>query len=261
MQPSDRRPNAPHGWPHWLGGIVLAAGFGSAACAADLQVSPISLQFTGSEQAQGVWLSNSGTQPLRAQIRVQRWFQAQDSDQLEPAHDLVASPPALQIAPGERQLVRIVRPQSTAAQQEKSYRVIVDELPSALRQEGGPSQALRFLLRYSIPVFVSPEERPSAPARLADARHLKLQWTGGASRQLLASNAGPRRFRISQMVHEDEKGHRTELVAGLLGYVLAGQSVSWVLPAIVNGLPPGLLKAKLNDDAQEQTLPVVGWPS
>ena len=75
-----------------------------AAVAASLQVSPISLEFSPEEQAQGIWLSNTGTVPLRAQVRVQQWSQADGSDQLAPARDMTASPPMLEIAAGARQL-------------------------------------------------------------------------------------------------------------------------------------------------------------
>jgi fimbrial chaperone protein len=242
-------------------GMLLAAAGCPAAHAADLQVSPISLQFAAAEQAQGLWLSNTGTQPLRAQVRVQRWFQGNDGDQLEAARDLVASPPSLEIAPGQRQLVRIVRPQPATAAQERSYRLIVDELPagsgSALNSQplAAPAQGLQFLLRYSIPVFVAPQG-PAAPVpKQSDLRSLSAQLTVGAQTHLSVANAGARRVRISQLVYEDSQGRRVMLVAGLLGYVLAGQQMRWVLPAAARGATSGVLKARFNDDEQEQAFP------
>lgn len=239
---------------------MLAAMTCSAASASDLQVSPISLQFAAAEQAQGLWLSNTGTQPLRAQVRVQRWFQGHEGDQLEPARDLVASPPALEIAPGQRQLVRIVRPQPATAAQERSYRLIVDELPAGSgllnpQPLTAPAQGLQFLLRYSIPVFIAPQG-PAAPIpRQSDIRLLSAQLTVGTQAQLIVANAGTRRVRISQLVHEDAQGRRVTLVPGLLGYVLAGQHMRWVLPAGTRGSPSGVLKARFNDDPQEQAFP------
>jgi len=241
--------------------MALAAAVWPAAHAADLQVSPISLQFAAAEQAQGVWLSNTGTQPLRAQVRVQRWFQGKEGDQLEPARDLVASPPSLEIAPGQRQLVRIVRPQPATAAQERSYRLIVDELPAG---SGGvlnpqplaaPAQGLQFLLRYSLPVFIAPQGPVAPVPKQSDIRLLSSQLTVGAQTELRVSNAGTRRVRISQLVHEDAQGRRVTLVPGLLGYVLAGQHMRWVLPAGAKGSPSGILKARFNDDEQEQALP------
>lgn len=243
-------------------GMALAVAVRPEAHAADLQVSPISLQFAATEQGQGLWLSNTGTRPLRAQVRVQRWFQGNEGDQLEPARDLVASPPALEIAPGQRQLVRIVRPQSTAAAQERSYRLIIDELPAGTAAGilsppplTAPAQGLQFLLRYSIPVFIAPQGPVAALQKKSDIRHLSAQFMVGAQTQLIVANTGTRRVRISQLVHEDAQGRRVTLVPGLLGYVLAGQHMRWVLPAGARGSPPGVLKARFNDDEQEQAFP------
>src|SRR5688572_24135268 len=70
--------------------------------AGSLQVTPISLEFAPEEQAQGLWLSNSGTQPIRAQVRVQQWTQADGTEALAATDALVASPPILEIAAGQR---------------------------------------------------------------------------------------------------------------------------------------------------------------
>ena len=231
-----------------------------AAMAASLQVSPISLEFSPEEQAQGIWLSNTGTVPLRAQVRVQQWSQAEGSDQLAPARDMTASPPMLEIAAGARQLVRIIRLQSAAPAQELSYRLLVDELPDESRQQ--EDSGLQFLLRYSIPVFVLPQGSEAAVGGksipLADTSTLSAVLHHDRKGSSLAiSNQGRQRVRISQLVHVAADGTRTPLVQGLLGYVLAGQSMEWPLelPAGLGG--NGVLKAKFNNDVEEQSLPLV----
>ena len=82
----------------------------TAAAAADLQVNPIMVEFLPEEQVQAVWLTNSGTAPLKAQVRVAAWHQSGGEDRLEATRELVASPAILEIAAGEQQLVRLVRP-------------------------------------------------------------------------------------------------------------------------------------------------------
>jgi fimbrial chaperone protein len=237
-----------------LGWLLAAAG---GAHAADLQVAPISVQFKAREQGQPFWLSNTGTAPLRAQIRVQRWSQADGADKLEPATDLVASPPTVEVLPGQRQLVRIVRPQPQPAPVERTYRLIVDELPSAA---ANAPAGLQFLLRYSVPVFIAPEV-PGAPAEAASAPGpasgtvLSARWRAAAPQELEISNAGAARVRISRLMYETPQGERTELVPGLLGYVLAGQRMQFSLPPAAARLTPGgVFKARFNDDAQEQVL-------
>lgn len=247
--------------------LLLAAGLlaGPTALAADLQVNPIMLEFAPGEQSQALWLSNSGTQPLKAQVRIGRWTQAEGKDQNEPSRDLVASPAILQIAAGEQQLVRLIRPRPEPLQAEAAYRLTIDELPA----DGAEplDSGVQFLLRYSVPVFVLAEgTEPLSPSRrtantttsAANPMPLsaRLEPQGDAS-LLSISNPGRQRVRLSNLAWVDRTGQRAELVPGLFGYVLAGQRMQWTIP-----LSPqlhaggGTLKVRFNDDPNDQTLPL-----
>lgn len=247
--------------------LLLAAWIFAApvALAADLQVNPIMLEFNAGEQAQALSLTNSGTAPLRAQVRVASWTQRDGQDQLTPTRDLVASPAIVEIAAGEEQLVRLIRPRTDPLQSELAYRLTIDELPVDDAQPA--DSGVRFLLRYSVPVFVlaegteplSPSRRSAnTPAETGDATGLgiRLESQGDAS-LLEVSNPGRQRVRLSNVAWSGADAQRTELVPGLLGYVLAGQQMRWTIP-----LPPtlrtngGTLKARLNDNPSDQTLPL-----
>src|SRR6476619_5108472 len=89
---------------------LLAGAVATSATAGSLQVSPILLEFGDKDMARELWLSNSGPEPIRAQIRVEAWSQEGGVDTLRPTRELLASPPMAELAPGARQLVRIVRP-------------------------------------------------------------------------------------------------------------------------------------------------------
>lgn len=234
--------------------LALSACFTLAAPparAADLQVSPISLEFKEAEQAQGLWLSNTGSQPLRAQLRVYAWTQDGGTEKLEPSGELVASPPAVVIPAGGRQLVRLVRPQPGPVTAEKSFRVVIDELPALA--PGGARTGLSFLLRYSVPVFVSSVEEPAPPAKPQRVLSGRITQEAGKT-YLTVVNGGPRRVRLSHLVLDDGAGNRTTLVDGLLGYALAGRSMRWEIPARPQQLTAGRLSARLDSDAQEQPL-------
>jgi len=110
-----------------LAAVVMFAA--APASAAGLQVTPISLDIPAQEQSQAMFLSNSGRTTLRAQVRVQAWTQSGGAEKLDATREIVASPPIVEIAPGARQMVRIVRLQPAPAAQEKTYRLIIDELP------------------------------------------------------------------------------------------------------------------------------------
>ena len=145
-----------------LAGLLLSS---AGALASGLQVSPVSLTLIPPRAADGLWLSNSGTDPLRAQVRVFRWTQVDGKDQLVPSRDLVISPPMLRLAVDARQLIRVIRtgaPPNGAGAAEASYRLIVDELP--VDDQG--LHGLKFVMRYSVPIFVEPQGGPKPAASL-----------------------------------------------------------------------------------------------
>lgn len=237
----------------WLAAACVLALLSQPALAASLQVSPILLEFAPQEQTQALWLRNTGSVPLRAQVRVQRWTQAEGEDQLASTRELVASPAMVEVAPGERQLVRIVRPQLAPIAQEQAYRLIVDELPGDRQEE---SSGLQFLLRYSIPVFIGTPTpgRPAPSSTPTDISTLSASLQDG---QLHVANQGGRRVRISQLVWANPDASRIPLVPGLLGYVLAGQQMRWPMALPDTADPGGALMAKFDDDSEEQRLPLL----
>ena len=248
----------------WLFAATLAMA-GTAAPAANLQVNPIMVEFAGDEQSQAIWLTNTGTEPLRAQVRVSGWTQADGKDQLAPTRDLVPSPAILEVAAGEQQLVRLIRPRAEASQSEVAYRLAIDELPADTSAPRDPG--LQFLLKYSVPVFVlaegthplSPSRRSAAtpaPANPLAALSASLA-TQGATSLLHIANAGRQRVRLSNLAWVDGNGTRTDLVPGLFGYVLAGQRMQWEIPLSTRQRASGgSLKVRFNDDPNEQTLPL-----
>lgn len=234
---------------------LLAA---QAAFAASLQVAPISIEFGEGEQAEALWLSNTGDAPIRAQVRVMKWSQAEGNEQLDPSRELVPSPPIVEIAPGQQQLVRIVRPEAKATGQELAYRVLVDELPDA---QQAADAGLQFLLQYSIPVFVLPpgavaQDAPG-PRPPTDLSALSASvGDSGRDARLTVVNHGARRVRLSQLALADAAGAQTMLVPGLLGYVLAGQRMQWPVSLPPGGLRGASLRVRFNDDQEPQTLPL-----
>lgn len=227
--------------------LALAAGAPAASRAAGLQLTPTTLSLRAQQSADGLWLINTGAQKLQAQARVFRWRQDNGSEHFEPTQALAVSPPMLELAPGARQLVRVVRtgPAPTA---EESYRVIVDELPPA---EGAPRPGgLQFVLRYSIPVFLEPPgDAPLAP-RLRARLDLRA-----APPRLEVDNQGDQHAQIADLAWVGADGQRREIAPGLLGYALAGQRMGWALPVPASALQgAGRFKARINGQATEQAL-------
>ena len=216
------------------------------ASASGLQVSPIGLSLASKSQADALWLTNTGSDTVHAQVRVFRWSQVEGKDVLEPSRDLVVSPPMVTIAPGDRQMVRVIRQIGPPTGNEASYRVIVDELPI----DAGDRPGLKFVLRYSVPVFLAPVGDPVVKTGL------QASWENAPDGpRLRVGNAGNGHAQIADVVWHGPKGERTVLFAGLVGYALPGSSMSWHL---AQGSPPsgGAVKARINGETSESTLVV-----
>lgn len=216
------------------------------ASASGLQVSPIGLRLLSKAQADALWLTNTGSDPLHAQVRVFHWSQVDGKDVLEPSRDLVVSPPMVTIAPGDRQMVRVIRQVPPPTGNEASYRVVVDELPI----DAGDRPGLKFVLRYSVPVFLAPMGDP--PVKTA----LQASWDSSPEGPMLrVSNTGSGHAQIADVVWRGAKGQNTMLLPGLVGYTLPGSTMSWHLPPAASHAG-GAVKARINGETSESTLVV-----
>lgn len=226
--------------------LAAMAAVAPAAFASGLQVSPIGLHVAASDQAEALWLTNTGSDTLHAQVRVFRWTQVDGKDVLEASHDLVVSPPMVTIAPGDRQLVRVIRqvaPPSDGT--EAAYRVVVDELPVDGADKGG----LKFVLRYSVPVFLAPAGDPTVSATL------QSNWVDTPNGpRLSVHNTGTGHAQVADVTQAGVGTKGIALVPGLVGYVLPGSTMAWPLPA--DARRAGALRARINGEASESTLVV-----
>lgn len=223
-------------WLQRLRGLLFAVLLGVSplpAAAGGLSVAPTLLEFAPGETAKGLMLRNTGAAPLQAQVRVFDWRQENGEDVLEPSADLVVSPPFLSVPPGGRQVVRVLQRGSPAQDTmtgERSFRILVDEMPAGIGAEedppggrGSPSgvrPGLNFLMRFSIPVFVTPHSGTAPELRW------RLQDTGQGPR-LVAENTGSRRAQVSDLELVDGDGRILYRHGGLAGYLLSGTSRQW----------------------------------
>lgn len=211
----------------------------------ELRLEPVSLTLGPDEDSTSLWLSNTGRQPLHAQVRLFSWTQNGGGEVLAPTRELAISPPLLELPPLGRQRVRLVRLGNSAPEAETAYRLVVDELPPAHPASVRAAAGNAPLLRYSIPVFVEPHA-PAAGSRLS--ARIEHDLAGG--RRLRLDNSGERHARISALYFVGTGGRRHLLAPNLAGYVLPGRYKHWPLPEAI-GLPPyGRFEADVNGEPQ-----------
>ncbi|MDR5792349.1 molecular chaperone [Caballeronia sp. LZ008] len=224
----------------------------SATLAASLQISPVTIQLTAAENGKVINLSNGGDEPIHAQVRAFVWDQADEQDKLTPTREIVASPPIAEVAAGGQQVIRVIRASMEPLQQERAYRLLIDELPP----EGATAGAnVQFRFRYSVPLFISPAGEAGKP---------KLQWSiveRNGKPFLLVSNSGAIHAQLSA-VSLKNGGADIPISAGLLGYVLPGRVRAWALPAAASALrgKPADVAATVNGSAVTERLGESGGP-
>ena len=212
--------------------LLLSSSFAGAA---GLQVSPISLSLQARETASGLTLSNTSNTVVQAQVRVQQWTQDGTGDQLTPSRGLLASPPMIELQPGQSQLVRIIRakapPQGTGAV-EDAYRLLINEVPVKLPEN---TSGLQFALSYSLPVFVQPVGIAKTSPQLQWSTHLQPD---GKAVKLRVTNRGNGHAQLAGLSFINTAGTSTDIHQGLLGYVLPGATMNWTLK-----IPPSALNS------------------
>jgi len=218
------------------------------AAAANLQISPVSIQFRAGQGAAGINLQNYGDTPLYGQVRVYAWDQKDGQDVLTPATDVVASPPVMEIAARSTQTIRLVRrgnAQGSAPASEQTYRILIDEIPRNDSASAATGVAIR--LQYSVPVFAMPADDKAAP---------RLSWTvlrKDNAWVLRVRNDGNLHAQIGATTLKGADGKDHELSKGLLGYTLAGKVREWRLPVdakVELGAPGAQLAIRASVNAQ-----------
>lgn len=162
------------------------------------------------------YVTNNGVHPAILQLQPMDWTQANGESVLAPSDTLIASPPLLRIAPGERQIVRLLA-DVQAQKREADYRLLVSELPDAT----GASGAVRVLLQFSIPVFAASAPKPVNAQWSATRRDGKLA--------LALANNGDAALKIAALSVAREGGALAPFPCGLV-YVLPGARHVWTLP-------------------------------
>lgn len=199
------------------------------AHATALRVEPVLLELNAPAAAASLTLRNDEDADVEVQTRVLRWSQSEGKESLEPTTDVVASPPAVRMAPHSDYVVRVVRVSKQPIQGEESYRVIVDQLPRAGGRQRG---TVNLLVRQSIPAFFRGREitRPEVSwAFRAEAGKLTV----------VTRNAGDERLRIANLRLKDSAGATLSFGNGLLGYVLGRSSMSWTTLKYPHGFGSG----------------------
>jgi fimbrial chaperone protein len=141
---------------------LFASVFGLLIClcspvmaANAILVWPVYQTIEADQTGSALWLENRGESNVVLQIRVMAWKQQNQEEVYAEQQNVVASPPFATVAPGERQLIRLMRFNEVPPGKQDAYRIIIDEIPMANNAPTPNSTGLRLQMRYLLPLFVS----------------------------------------------------------------------------------------------------------
>ncbi|QKV63694.1 molecular chaperone [Pseudomonas sp. 43A] len=241
---------------------MVMLGASQAQAASSVLIWPIDPVLEADQQASALWLENRGSETANLQIRVFGWSQSGFAEQYQNQRDVIGSPPVAKIEPGQKQLVRLTRTKDVPPGQELAYRIIIDEIPSAqpATADGGKTAAaIRFQMRYSVPLFAYGaglwSKEDSTRARDPKGVGLpQLSWRTVAvdgKPYVEVRNQGAVHARLTDVAIK-QAGQSKPLAEGLLGYVLPGAVMRWPAPAPLTN--DSALQVRVNGAAQVQSI-------
>ena len=241
---------------------MVMLGASQAHAASSVLIWPIDPVLEADQQASALWLENRGSETANLQIRVFGWSQSGFAEQYQNQRDVIGSPPVAKIEPGQKQLVRLTRTKDVPPGQELAYRIIIDEIPSAqpATADGGKTAAaIRFQMRYSVPLFAYGaglwSKEDSTRARDPKGVGLpQLSWRTVAvdgKPYVEVRNQGAVHARLTDVAIK-QAGQSKPLAEGLLGYVLPGAVMRWPAPTPLTN--DSALQVRVNGAAQVQSI-------
>jgi fimbrial chaperone protein len=194
------------------------------ALASSFNISPIRVELASGRRTEALTLRNEDEAPVVVQVHVVAWSQRDGVDQFDATHEMLVTPPVLQLPANGEQIVRVALRGQPDRSLELAYRVVFEEVPQA-----APAgfTGLRVALRLSVPIFIAPT---------AGKAHADLSWELRAlpdgQLEVAATNHGSAHSQVTDFeVHSSGTADAgPPALRGMTGkYVLPGSRMSWML--------------------------------
>ncbi len=187
---------------------ALATGLAGWSNAGSFGISPVRVDLSAKKPNGSVQITNTGDRSVTVQVHVAQWAMRGSEDEYVETDDFIVNPPVFSVDPGATQRIRIGLRGVDPAAVERSYRLILEEVPKAAE-----SGTVAMILKLSLPIFIQPGT-PAAPALV-----WRAQRDNDGSLRLAVSNDGTAHDRISSVELETDLG---KLDVRMSGYILPG---------------------------------------
>ncbi|RBP51205.1 fimbrial biogenesis chaperone [Arenicella xantha] len=227
--------------------ILISALLVSAnSVAASLGVLPIRLYLDSEKPISSLTVKNRGDTVALVQSQVMLWTQVNGESVLEPSDDVIVSPPIFEIDPGKDQTVRIGYVAEQPSGSEKTYRLMLSEVPGSQAPKG---TGVQVNLRLSLPIFIASDDfKPIVKWSAEQACDGKLR--------LSADNVGTKHTMITGIkIAATSQADPVHSIARPR-YLLAGAATWWDIDSEGLNLPNrfAVVASVLNGTSIEQTV-------
>ncbi len=198
--------------------IALGCLLCGTANATSLEITPVAVHLVPGNNATTIEVMNRGGVAAAIQLRAFAWTQVGDKDVLTPTRDIILSPPMFTIGKDATQTIRLLLRRGPAGRGERTYRLLIDEVPPV----NGKTNNVVVAMRVSLPVIIA-SQAPGAAA---------LQWRAkrgpGGRIMLSATNSGAAFERVHAIAVTMADGSRPPVSpGGANSYILAGAQRQW----------------------------------
>lgn len=209
-----------------IAGSLAALLPGKAALAGSFQVNPVNINLPADKATAALTIRNEDDAPLSVRISAFAWTQENGADVYTPTKDVLATPPIVTIPAKGSQTVRVgLRKRDTSA--ERTYRVIVEEIPQQI--EG--KTAVQMVLRLNLPLYALPKTEGKS----------ELSWSAwrdtDGNMVVEGRNSGSLHEQVLELNAKTASGKSINL-SKTMGVVLPGSARQWKIGK-PEGLTPG----------------------
>lgn len=185
-------------------------------------VTPVRIQVSTSRPNSVLQIVNRDDQPVTVQAHVVAWSSDGQNDVYADSNEIMLNPPIAAIGAHQSQLIRLGLRHPTEGTQERSYRLILEEVPPPARPD---FRGIQTLLRLSIPIFAVPKAT-TAP---------QLIWravrSGDSQLRLIAVNQGTAHVQIKSLEVRGSEPADDFLKGTPPAYLLPSQQRQWTISA------------------------------
>lgn len=194
---------------------LLISATGSAAA---ITAEPIRVVLSPEKPIVSQKIHNVSDAPVLVQLHAVKWSQQKGQDIYQKTNEVLVMPPACKIAAHDTQIVRVGLRQRPQVNSEMAYRIIIQEVPSKIKQT--KESMVRTVLQLRIPVFVKP---------LTEQKHLNWQVVRLKNNQIKVrlNNLGNTHIQVSKLGLAEMNDGKPRVLKQVLNYVLPGQSQEW----------------------------------